>query len=195
MNIKLVICIAIYILPSVLLASDSTPKSPEWYEVVGGILAIPVAVLGLAYSYILIKKTRLESRKTELEIREKELAFEAMPEAEQSRVKEIVAPLIEEKTGRYLILRFVLMYVTLKLWSLITSVISFVTTGVFLGAQKLSEGNMTDDTWMIWSFYILSNIPRIITWLIIFGIGWPLFKDLNDYLNLDIKKLILPWKK
>lgn len=189
------IWITAYLLPSVVLASESTPRTPQWYELVGGVLAIPAAVLGLAYSYILIKKTRLESRKTELEIREKEEALEALPEEEQSKARELVAPIIEEKSGKYLILRFVLMYVTLQLWGLITSAFSFVAGGVFLGAQKLTEGTMTDNDWIMWIFYAILNIPKIVTWLIIIGIGWPLFKDLNDYLNLDIKKLILPWKK
>ena len=187
--------VATYSLPHLALAAETATKAPQWYEVVGGILAIPAAVLGLAYSYILIKKTRLESRKTELEIREKEQALAAMPEAEQSKAKEIVAPIIEEKAGRYLILRFVLMYVTLQLWGLITSIFSFFAGGIFLGAQKLAQDTIKDDTWIVFTFYVLSNVPHIVTWLIIFGIGWPLFKDLNDYLHLDIKKLILPWKK
>ena len=50
-------------------AAETAEKVHQWYEVVGGILAIPVAIFGLAYSYILLTKTRLEVRKTELEIR------------------------------------------------------------------------------------------------------------------------------
>ena len=43
--------------------------APHWYEQATGILAIPAAVIGCAYSYLLIKKTQLESRKLELEIK------------------------------------------------------------------------------------------------------------------------------
>ncbi len=99
MNEKLLILIAGCFFSSVLMAEDNLPKSPEWYEVIGGILAIPAAVLGLAYSYILIRKTRLESRKTELEIREKELALEALPDVERSRAKDIIAPIVPPVSG------------------------------------------------------------------------------------------------
>ncbi len=102
---------------------------------------------------------------------------------------------MEEKLGRFLILRFVLLYVTLKLWSVITSAFTFLAGGIFLGVRKLSKESMIDDSWVMWGFYLLSNIPQVVTWLLILGIGWPLFKDLNDYLNVDMKKLLYPWKK
>jgi hypothetical protein len=52
--------------------ADDLAKPLVWWQVVTGILAIPAALLGLFYSYFLIRKTRLEARKLELDIREKE---------------------------------------------------------------------------------------------------------------------------
>jgi hypothetical protein len=43
-------------------------QPPHWYEQVTGVIAIPAAIVALAYSYLLIRKTQLESRKLELEI-------------------------------------------------------------------------------------------------------------------------------
>jgi hypothetical protein len=65
-------------------------KVPTWYEQASGILAIPITIIGAAYSYVLIKKTRLEVRKTELEIREKEkqlypIGGDAIPTISQSQ--------------------------------------------------------------------------------------------------------------
>lgn len=191
----LVLFLAFVLPPNILFAAEGASKTPAWYEVIGGILAIPAAVLGLAYSYILIKKTKLESRKTELEIKEKQKALKGVEEEYEAVSKGIIEPLLEEKLGKYLVLRFVLLYVTLKLWGLATSAFSFITGGIFLGAQKLTEGTMVGDSWLILPFYVVSNMPQIVTWLIILGIGWPLFKDVNSYLNIDIKKLLMPWKK
>jgi len=49
---------------------QSTPH--QWWEIIVGILSIPAAIIGLFYTFVLIKKTLLEARKTKLEILEKE---------------------------------------------------------------------------------------------------------------------------
>ena len=61
------------LLPATVYAAES--KAPQWYEITTGILAIPAAIIGLAYSFILIRKTRHEVKKTELEILEKQKQF------------------------------------------------------------------------------------------------------------------------
>src|SRR5579872_33359 len=59
--------------PSVETAKKGKPdRPPEWYEVVTGIMAIPLTLVGGVYSWALIRKTNLEARRTELEIQEKE---------------------------------------------------------------------------------------------------------------------------
>lgn len=50
-------------IPSILFAGEEVVKEPHWWEVIGGILAIPVALLSLAYSYVLIKKLGLKRGK------------------------------------------------------------------------------------------------------------------------------------
>lgn len=55
---------------SAVLTSESA--QPHWWQIATGILAIPAAIIGLVYSYALVKKTRLEAVKIELEIREKQ---------------------------------------------------------------------------------------------------------------------------
>lgn len=49
---------------------QATP--PQWWEIIAGILSIPATIIGVAYSYMLIQKTRLEVQKTRLEILEME---------------------------------------------------------------------------------------------------------------------------
>src|SRR5260221_7123073 len=75
---------------------------PEWWEIVTGVLAIPAAILGLAYSYVLIQKTRYETPKLQaetekiaLEIREKRNRLSSAAIAEQNLLLEAVRPDIE----------------------------------------------------------------------------------------------------
>ena len=93
-----------------LLQGGTAPKPPAWYEVVVGVIAIPAALVGLAYSYVLVRKTRLESRKTEPEIREKELQLGSAPGPSEAAAR-LAEPLIQAQRVQFLILRFLLMYV------------------------------------------------------------------------------------
>jgi hypothetical protein len=57
-----------------MLLFQSVPTAPTalpWYQVAAGIIAVPAAVIGLPYTWILLRKARLESKKVELEILEK----------------------------------------------------------------------------------------------------------------------------
>lgn len=174
-------------------ASEAT-KAPQWWEVVGGILAIPVAITGLAYSYVLIHKTRLESRKTELEIKEKETALQQLSEAEHEAALEIVQPIIEGRQAQYLVLRFILLWVVLRLWSLIHSAFGFLINGIMFGTQELTGIDVNNPLVFI-PFLIVQYLPQLVTWFIVIGFGWPLFRDVNTFLNIDIKSLLMPWRK
>ncbi len=123
--------------PGLALAAEEGAKQQQWWDVVGGILAIPAAILGLTYSYILIRKTRLEARKTELEIVEKEKALQKIAQDQPETARQIIAPIVEGRQTQYLILRFVLLYVVLQLWGLITSAFGIILGGAVLGVQQL----------------------------------------------------------
>jgi len=199
MNLLVPLFLALLIListPESLLAAVETPKQPQWWEVVGGILAIPAALVGIAYSYILIRKTRLEARKTELEILEKEKQLQLVA-AQPGAVREIIAPIAETRYAQSMLLRFALLYVTLRLWDLVTSVFPFVMGGALLGLQQVKAISFDDNSFynklIIIFYYVLSNVPKIVDWVIVLGIGWPLFRDLNALLGIDIKSILLPW--
>ena len=44
----------VIVVPGIAVAVTDTPKEYRWWEVVGGILAIPVGVVSLAYSYVAV---------------------------------------------------------------------------------------------------------------------------------------------
>ena len=58
----------------VLLAETSgSTGNAEWYTVVGGIIAVPIAIIGAVATLYTIRKTNLESRKILLDIEEKKI--------------------------------------------------------------------------------------------------------------------------
>ena len=117
-------CLALFfdllVLSAVLVATSAQaadePKIPHWYEVITGIIAIPAALIGLAYS--LIKKTRLESRKTELEILEKERQLsQVAPTVSRATLSDFIsAPAGGNRLILLLLLRFVILYLVLTAW-------------------------------------------------------------------------------
>jgi hypothetical protein len=187
--------LAAMLVPQAAMAQDTgTAQQPQWWQVVAGVLAIPAAILGIAYSYILIRKTRLEARKTELEIVEKERALNALGPTHGEAAREIVRPIIEGRQAQLLVLRFALLYVVLRLWGLVESALGFVVGGAFLGLHKVVGFNF-ENPWIIYPAVLLTKLPEAVTWIIVIGIGWPLFRDLNAFMNLDLKRMLMPWRK
>jgi hypothetical protein len=56
----------------ILIMSDATQTPLQWWQVAAGILAIPATLIGLIYSYVLLKKTRLEIQVLEIQLRERQ---------------------------------------------------------------------------------------------------------------------------
>ena len=185
----------VIIVPGIAVAVTDTPKEYRWWEVVGGILAIPVGVVSLAYSYVLIRKTRLEARKTELEIHEKERALGELAGVRPEAAREIMAPIIAGRQGQYLVLRFVLLYVVLQLWGLVKSAFGLAIGGAFFGAQQFAKLDVSDNKWLLVPLFLISSIPQVVDWLIVLGLGLPLFRDLNRFLGVDLKAILLPWRR
>jgi len=192
----LVSSVAVLLLASVP-AIAAEPKPPQWYEVTTGVLAIPAALIGLAYSYLLIKKTRLEarnieleSRKTELEILEKErqlAQFGVEPRAIPSASGAAV-PAHENRLLLLLVLRFVVLSLILSAWGLIEDTFTILFTGILVGVQQLFSVNLSG--WSMIPLVILQKLPKIAYWLVFFSLAWPLFKDTNSALGINIKSFL-----
>jgi len=166
----------------------SADRPPQWYEVGAGIISIPAALIGLAYSYILIKKTRLEARKVELEIAEKEEQIRTLtgrqpPESfafasqEPSRI-----PLIG-----ILLLRFALLYIVVVSWGLVEDVWQILFGGVIASAQSL--WNISLSGWIVIPLIMVQKAPKVLFWVLFGAMALPLFKDINSALGLDVRHL------
>lgn len=174
------------------LAAEAAPKAPEWYELVAGILAIPATLFGLAYSYVLIKKTSIETRKLSIEVHEKEILLSKDKTLTKQDHERIIGTVIRDSIVASILLRFALMYVVLQLWSLVAGVFGALLTGAYLGLQSFDLIRDFND---IASFLVfgLSQIPQVITWLIIVSLGFPLLREISNYLG--VSGLGIFWRK
>jgi hypothetical protein len=107
--------------------SQTSPKQPEWYEKVTGVIAIPAAIIACAYSYLLIKKTRLESRKIELEIEQQRHATAtAPPEAVRSSATAVASSeTVEQALKNRLLLIVIIRFI---LWRLVDACYGWIIT-------------------------------------------------------------------
>jgi len=182
----------LFVCPVIVFGQDAA-KMPQWYEIIGGILAIPVTLIGIAYSYILIKKTKLESRKIDLEIREKEDILFEKGVTQSEEVKKIVKPFITTQIIQQIILRYIILELLSRLFGIFAGGYSFLLNSIGITVNNFFRGN---DIIFGMAITFFQFLPQIGYTLITIAIGYPLFKDVNKILGIDIKKVFLsPFKK
>ncbi|MDB6153619.1 MAG: hypothetical protein JWL90_2072 [Chthoniobacteraceae bacterium] len=176
------------------------PPPPQWWQVATGILAIPAAGIGLIYSWVLIKKTRLEAAKLTAELEKQQSA--ALPATEATAISQAGLPYssaLARGTIPFLLLRYVVLQLVLYLWEFVVALYSFALNALQFGAmyslQKFFSGDSSDKLlWVALPMVVLGYLPQIGKLLIFLSIGWPLFKDANAIIGIDLKK-VLQWKR
>jgi hypothetical protein len=170
-----------------------TDAPPPWYEQVTGILAIPVAVLTPFIAYVVLKKSRLESRKTELEILEKERTLglaEGNKEAPAGSVSAAMPYIVSS-----LILRYILLELTLSLMNLLTEPLKYAFTGIGYGSYLLLRNVNTNSTASEVATFMFAEIGSIagsvLYWAVLIILGWPLFKDVLRFFNISLQEFRL----
>jgi hypothetical protein len=152
--------------------------------------------MGAVVSWNMITKTRLESRKLLLEIAEKERALSGSDASTAEKIQLLTTPVTDNQRALLILVRFVLLELTLRIWTFVPDsiivLVGLITGGfIWLLSPEHIGGPMIIAG-------IVSPIVRLLTsivyWLIVFGFGWPLFKDTCDFLNIPIKNLFdIPW--
>jgi hypothetical protein len=181
----------------------AVPGSGEaWYKIVTGILAIPATLIGFVVTINTLRKTTLESRKLELEIREKQMSMSRATPGE-GRLDDITRPITDSQRALLLVVRYVVLELTLKLWNFVPFVVGYITESVpwmfLLGAQQhWFPTDLKPTSPLVISAFIIPKIIdlgfHIVYWFIVFGFGWPLLKDTFNFLNIPINGLFdLPW--
>lgn len=176
-------------------ALPNLSRQPYWYEVIAGVLAIPFIIVSIAYSYVLVKKTRIESQKFKaeqeklrlesekiaLEIQEKKQTLgvtEAAGESQSAQVIErIVQPLTEGRDVQYIILRFILLFLVTRAIALISVLTDALSEAVRSIALYFDSNFVSAPIIFIASLIEIFPILGIVTFTLLIGI--PLFRDVN----------------
>ena len=156
-----------------------------WYEIATGVIAIPAALLGLLYTFLLSQKARLEAEKLRRELEPTQIAEGESP-SDQSLRRQIGSnPIVEGY-----IIRFILLEVGLQGWSFLVSLASpFLSLMQFYLRDWLSfDGNYGLESFtQAVLFTYLTGFGR---WVLFLAIGLPLFIDITRELGLSPVKVL-----
>jgi hypothetical protein len=178
-------------------APDAGATGEVWYKVATGVIAIPAALVGLIASWNLARKTRLEAKKIEIEVREHESSvIERQPSDSAARV--FAAQLSGGQRALLLLVRFIMLELTLRIWDIVPSAVrSLLTVATAGGAVWVSHANPEYSFGSPYSIMVIALVPQaiglllgVVYWLIVFGLGWPLLKDTCLFLNIPLKGLL-----
>jgi hypothetical protein len=181
---------------SLLALTQVTPPSggsdPQWWTVAAGIIAIPAAILGIFYTFSLMKKTRLETRKFELEVKEKEASLTAAVESSSSAelTKLVARPLIEGRRVQEIILRFVILFLVLQIWRIIERVFDAVAGGFRFAIAALADQSDVLSLVLYIIFMAIQELPTVGYYLVLIGLGGPILIDSLRYLGITPPKML-----
>jgi small-conductance mechanosensitive channel len=141
---------------------------------------VPAGVLLIVNSYVVIKRTQLESQKFELEIREKEQELAgAHEEGGTSRINQLVAqPIPEGRRVQEILLRAIVLFLVLQVWSLFQIIFGAVTNGIGFGLSSITTRSPSSDIIMAIIVSVLARLPAVGYWLVFFALGGPLLTDM-----------------
>jgi hypothetical protein len=167
---------------------EHTP--PPWYEQVTGILGIPVALLTPVLAFVVLKKSRLESRRTELEIMEKEKEL-GLGAGTERPPQSVISPTIPYVVSS-IILRYILLELTLRLMTLLTTPLEYAFKGIGFGIYALLESKFRNNTPLEMTLYGVAQLgtvaASILLWTVLIILGWPLFKDVLKFFNISLRE-------
>lgn len=181
-----------------------------WYQVVGGIIAIPVTLLGLVYTLAAIRKANVETQKVMLDIRKAELespsAFVVpidngdLSETLTRAAK--IGPVVKGVSIQFILLRFVVLYLLVQAYGIFETIYGFLTQPLLITLNFWLSRNAfahnpnplipSLQSWIINTSIQL--LPTIGYWLIFFAIGWPLFRDANAVVGVRLRD-VLPFRR
>lgn len=168
-------------------------NAQDWKQFVSWALGLPVAVVAALGTVYILPKARRENRKLELEILEKERALGiAQVKEDPAQVASVVAePIFETRRAQDLILRFVLLYLLLQAWSVVSGLLGTALAGAQIGLNNAVEGDASP---LVIAGYLLAaavaSLPGVVRSLLFVVVGWPLLLDVAKLLRFDLPDFI-----
>ena len=176
----------------IVLTQVPTGEGLPWWTVAAGIIAVPTGLLVLVHSYVVIKKTRLETQKFELEIREKEKELAgARDEGDIVRINQLVAqPILQGRRVQEILLRAILLILALQAWRLVEIIFGAFTTSIGYGLSSITTRSPSSDIMAALITSSIAQLPMVGYWLVFFALGGPLLVDVLKQLNISAPKLL-----
>lgn len=176
----------------IVLTQVPTGEGLPWWTVAAGIIAVPTGLLVLVHSYVVIKKTRLETQKFELEIREKEKELAgARDEGDIVRINQLVAqPILQGRRVQEILLRAILLILALQAWRLVEIIFGAFTTSIGYGLSSITTRSPSSDIMAALITSSIAQLPMVGYWLVFFALGGPLLVDVLRQLNISAPKLL-----
>jgi hypothetical protein len=176
----------------IVLTQLTTGEGLPWWTAAAGIIAVPTGLLVLVHSYVVIKKTRLETQKFELEIREKETELAgARDEGDIVRINQLVAqPILQGRRVQEILLRAILLILALQAWRLVEIIFGAFTTSIGYGLSSITTRSPSSDIMAALITSSIAQLPMVGYWLVFFALGGPLLVDVLRQLNISAPKLL-----
>jgi hypothetical protein len=166
-----------------------TQDTPSWMDTASWWIGLPVAIVAAVGTIYALPKVRREMRKLDLEILEKERALGVAKVSDNpAEVARIVAePIFESRRAQDLILRFVLLYLLLQAWGLISGLLGSATSSALFALNRAVEGDASISK-IIGTFIvaIVASLPNVVRSLLFVAIGWPLLLDSAKLLRFEL---------
>lgn len=161
----------------------------DWKTTISWVLGLPVALAAALGTMYVVPKARREIRLQDLEIMEKERAL-GLAENQSDPIKVATAvaePIFETRRAQSLILRFVLLYLLLQAWSVVSGLLGSALAGAQIGLNNAVNGDASP---LVVGGYLLAaalaSLPGVVRALLFVLVGWPLLLDVAKMLHFDL---------
>jgi hypothetical protein len=171
-----------------------------WYQFVDVGLAVSASILGFMFTFRVLGKVTLKSRELELQLREKAAVSDGGANQRPADVDGNARPVIDTQRGLFLVLRFVILDLTIRIWNVVPSAIGYLTNSLphavsaIMGDDALRDAQSASlpvaATWVLPS--VISLGFSAVYWTMVLAFGWPLLKDTCSYLGIPLKGLFEP---
>lgn len=201
-------------------ATGMAQGQPSILQQISLAVGVPATILGAAYSWVLISKTRAETRKAEIDTEKARFEIAKLTLEREKMERELAGPMpaslnvasanlgsingkmaellsgmnvrsFRNQVAISLILRFVVLGL---LQALLDSFVSPIMTLIYLVINYFHRIALQDDLMDYLLLYAPSAILIVIRIFIFVIIGLPLLRDLNKFLGIEMPSLRF-WRK